>query len=92
MSLRRLLAESGPWPSVLTATRIAHAVESRWKGARVFMTIKAARLRFRAEGRDPRGAAECLAADIEQAIHDCGGQRAHVDRILLACMTNWIHV
>lgn len=85
MHLRKLLAECGPWCTAAAPARIAQSLESRWGGARVFMTIPAVKQRWRAEGRDPKGGAERLAADIEQAILDCGGEREHVERVLLAC-------
>ena len=91
MRLRNLLNESGPWPMMTDPFSIARDVERRWGGALTFVTVSAAQRRWHAEGREPRGAAECLARDIERAILGGGGEEEHVKRVLLGCMSSHIY-
>lgn len=92
MRLRSLLVEAGPWPPGVAPAAIATRIEARWRGSLTFMTVPAAHRRWRADHRDPRGAAEHLAADIERAILDGGGTVAHVERVLIACMTAHLYI
>lgn len=91
MRLRSLLIQSGPWPMTTEPADIARRVETRWGGTLTFMTVAAAKRRYRAEDRAVHGAAECLARDIEEAILACGGTDAHVERVLLACMSSHLY-
>lgn len=92
MRLRSLLVDAGPWPPGVEPAVIAARLEARHHGARVFVTRPAAKRRWRIEGRHPRGAAEHFAADIEGAILGSGGTDAHVERVLLACMSSHVFV
>ena len=92
MRLRNLLAQSGPWPMAVEPNDIARRIEERWRGTLTFMTIPAAKRRWRTGSRAPSGAAEHLARDIESAVLDAGATDAHVERVLLACMSSHLYV
>lgn len=92
MLLRELLRNCGPWAVGTDPDAIAGRVEGKWKGARVFMTRPAVARAWATEGRPPRGAAERLAHDIEVAVLAEGGDRSHIERCLLAVMTDRIIV
>ena len=74
MLLRNLLHDCGPWPEGADPEAIADALRPVWRGARVFMTRPAAKRVWRRERREPRGAAERLAHDVEAAIGARGRQ------------------
>ena len=92
MLLRKLLHECGPWPERADPDAIADALSPAWRGARVFVTRTAARRAWRRAGREPRGAAERLAHDVEAAIVAGGGDGSHVERCLVGCMTSYLEV
>lgn len=91
MRLRSLIIAAGPWPIAVEPLDIAHRIEATWRGARVFMTVAAARRQWKTEGA-PRNAAEQLAADIERAILDAGGTGDHVSRVLIGCMSSHLFI
>ncbi len=86
MHLRDILLEAGPWGLGQDPDVMYVRVREQWRGARVHMTTSAARRDWRKRRREPLGAAERLAADIERAILAEGGTELHVDRTLLASM------
>ena len=90
--LRKLLHECGPWPEGADPDAIAEQVEAAWKGARVFMVRPAVKRAWRKEEREPTGAAERLAHDIEAAILAGGGDGERVELCLLALMTDHVLV
>ena len=92
MHLRDALAECGPWPVVVEPREIAAAVAVGWGGARIYMTRPAARRAWRRERREPTGAAERLAADVEVAILAAQGTDAQVERVLTMAMGSYLWV
>ena len=92
MLLRNLLHDCGPWPEGADPDAIVDALKPVWRGARVFMTRQAAKREWRRERREPRGAAERLAHDVEAAIGAGGGSCAHVERCLVGCMSSYLEI
>lgn len=90
--MRDIILAAGPWPTGADPRGIAAAVEREWKGARVFVTIPAARRHFRRQRREPVGAAERFAACVEACVLAGGGDDGHVERILIACMGSRLHI
>ena len=92
MNLRNLLRDSGPWPHNVRPEAIEARLHPRWKGVRVFMKQPACKRIWRRERRDPAGAAERLAADIEAAVLVEGGDEYHVRGVLVGCMGSYLNV
>ena len=92
MRLRSLLKASGPWPDGVEPEVIAARVGGQWRGVRVYMRRPACKVAWRRERREPAGAAELLARDIESAILAEGGSDAHVTGVLIGCMGSYIEV
>ena len=62
-----------------SAARVCVAVRRQWRGARIYVTGRAARLPDK-----PEGAAEWFARDVRAAVRDAGGDDARARIILLA--------
>ena len=92
MHLRDVLTECGPWPMATGPHEIADGVRERWGGARIYITRPAARRAWRRERREPTGAAERLAADVESAILAAHGTDAHVERVLTMVMGSYLWI
>lgn len=92
MHLRDALASCGPWPMASGPHEIAAALRGRWGGVRIYVTRSAVRRAWRRERREPAGAAEWLAADVEAAILAARGTEAQVERVLTMVMGSYLWV
>ena len=61
--------------------RIAGDTRRRWAGARIYVTMRAARLEW--PPGEPTGAAEVFAADLDRTVRLRGGSTHHTRAILL---------
>ena len=84
MLLRDVILHVGVWEACPNLKRIVARLEENWGGARVYMTVNAGKRLWSQKGRQPYGAAERLAAEIESAIRADGGTDELVDAILLS--------
>lgn len=66
-----------------TGDRVVRKLRSEWSGARIYLPIAAARLRWRDADLGPTGAAERFVATLEEAVLDAGGTRSSTRAILL---------
>ena len=92
MHLRSLLIECGPWGMAQDPVAMYARVRKHWRGSRVYITQGAARRAWRRGKREPEGASERLAADIEAAVLAEGGTHEQAGRVLLACMSTYVFV
>lgn len=92
MHLRDVIPQCGPWPMVVDVHGIAPIVAARGGGARVYMTRSAVRRRWYRDHREPRGAAEMVAAEIEQAVLASGGTMEHVERVLTMTLGGYLWI
>ena len=68
-----------------TGDRVITEVRRGWSGARIYLTMRAARLDWEPpSGPGPTGAAERFAADLDDAVRFAGGKQAHTRAILLS--------
>lgn len=72
--------------AVLPADRAeaaVHAVRAKWSGARIYITLAAARLEWKRPSSGPSGAVEMFASDLARAIEASGGTASDATRVLL---------
>ena len=65
-----------------TGSRVVAQLRSRWLRARIYITMRAARLEFSSD-TGPVGAAEHFAADLHRQVQGAGGDVSHSRAILL---------
>ena len=78
MTWREAISQVRPLDGYLIAAEVAR----RWKGARLYLPIRAARLHWR--GEQPQGAAERFAASMRDIVVLRGGTTSQARAILLS--------
>ena len=65
------------------AEQVERSLTDRWRGARIYLPMPAARLTWRDPRRGPAGAAERWADDLAREVERAGGSPADARAVLL---------